>query len=1082
MEASSGPAGSDSNSARRWRGRVLFPFSLGCRGGSGKTVAFAPVGAAKGERDAFMTTRGRATWRNLASLRWTVWLLACAMVLTFAGTLAQTRHGIAWVLDRYFRSLLAWIDLAAFFPENVSVPHLVLPFPGGYSIGALLTLNLCAAFFVRFQPVRKSRRRHLLGSLLLLLGGFFAIAAMMGWGTEFPGEGHADAFWRVAFRLARGSVAALTLFLGFALLYGRRGGLALLHAGILFLMAGEFFAGWRSETGRITLRPGERAEFVELSGKFELAFVETTPSGRERTTVVPEELLRPGEIVPLPDLPFDLRVNEFFFNATRPRPRETGGEEYAGVGAFRCVSEKPDVGKGRRVPAVDFDLVARAEGRSLGRRLASPWFYPPFFGKRGPAPESLETAGRRFRIALRPKRRFLETSSGNPFSLRLESFRHETYEGTRIPKDFSSRIRLVCEPEGVDRRVRIRMNNPLRYARRTFYQSGYLPGDAGTILQVVRNDAWMVPYLACMMGAIGLIAHFAGRAFSGPAPKGGGAPEEPVRRGRPSAATLLAATAFSAWILLLGIFPPKNEGGFDLSGFARLPMKYDGRVKPLDTYARNLLSVLSGKQSLRREGRRVCAREWMLEALSNPEAADAMPVFRIDDPELSSDLGLEKRKGFRYAYRELRPVLNRLDSSARIAAGKEAGERDRYDRAALRLSDAAWLYRSARAAFCDPLRAEDAAGLPLAVPPSPESSRWRAVATTGREDPVAEGWRDLLDARALDDANRFQTALRSLEKEMIRRLPEMTKRASFETFCNRFDAFLKAAELYFLAFLASCAAWLTRRRGWRDAAPILLAFAFIPHTFGLVARCFLSGYPPVTNLYSSAIFVGWAAIPVGLTLDRRRPQAGGAGTMAAALIGFCTLLVARFLSGDGDTLERMRAVLDSRFWLTTHVVTISLGYMASFLAGTLGILSVFSPRDDVRRREELGRMVLSTIRFALLFGFLGTVLGGLWADDSWGRFWGWDPKENGALLTVLWNAVILHLAADRHCGARGLALLAIGGNVVVAWSWFGVNQLNVGLHSYGFTSSATWGLILFVLSQLAVVSWGLIRWRRAGAR
>ena len=96
-------------------------------------------------------------------------------------------------------------------------------------------------------------------------------------------------------------------------------------------------------------------------------------------------------------------------------------------------------------------------------------------------------------------------------------------------------------------------------------------------------------------------------------------------------------------------------------------------------------------------------------------------------------------------------------------------------------------------------------------------------------------------------------------------------------------------------------------------------------------------------------------------------------------------------------------------------------------------------------------MIYGVICFAALFSFIGTVLGGLWADDSWGRFWGWDPKENGALIIVLWNALILHALWDRMVRDRGLAVLAVAGNIVTAWSWFGVNELGVGLHSYGFT-------------------------------
>jgi ABC-type transport system involved in cytochrome c biogenesis permease subunit len=114
-------------------------------------------------------------------------------------------------------------------------------------------------------------------------------------------------------------------------------------------------------------------------------------------------------------------------------------------------------------------------------------------------------------------------------------------------------------------------------------------------------------------------------------------------------------------------------------------------------------------------------------------------------------------------------------------------------------------------------------------------------------------------------------------------------------------------------------------------------------------------------------------------------------------------------------------------------------------------------------------MVYGIVCFATLFSFVGTVLGGIWADQSWGRFWGWDPKENGALIIVLWNVLILHLRAGEIIRERGLICCAIGGNIVTSWSWFGVNMLGIGLHSYGFTDAAFKWLSLFVLSQICFI-------------
>jgi ABC-type transport system involved in cytochrome c biogenesis permease subunit len=263
-----------------------------------------------------------------------------------------------------------------------------------------------------------------------------------------------------------------------------------------------------------------------------------------------------------------------------------------------------------------------------------------------------------------------------------------------------------------------------------------------------------------------------------------------------------------------------------------------------------------------------------------------------------------------------------------------------------------------------------------------------------------------------------------------------------------------------------------------------MALAFLLATAGIIARMWLEGRPPVTNLYSSALFIGWGAVALCLFLERINRNA--VASSAGALIGFSTLVIAHNLSLSGDTLEMMRAVLDSNFWLSTHVVTVTTGYASTFLAGFLAIIyilrGVLTRTLDRPTADSLARMVYGIVCFATLFSFVGTVLGGIWADQSWGRFWGWDPKENGALLIVLWNAVILHCRWGGLVKQRGLMCLAVFGNIVTAWSWFGTNMLGVGLHSYGFTNAAFEGLITFVALQLAIIGLAAIprsRWRSA---
>ena len=240
----------------------------------------------------------------------------------------------------------------------------------------------------------------------------------------------------------------------------------------------------------------------------------------------------------------------------------------------------------------------------------------------------------------------------------------------------------------------------------------------------------------------------------------------------------------------------------------------------------------------------------------------------------------------------------------------------------------------------------------------------------------------------------------------------------------------------------------------------------------------LEGRPPVTNLYSAAVFVGWGAVILGLILERIYRD--GIGNVVASSVGFVTLLVAHGLSLSGDTMEMLQAVLDTNFWLATHVVIITIGYSATFVAGFLAI--VYVVRDfvsnkvafDKVNRTGITKMIYGIVCFATLFSFVGTVLGGIWADQSWGRFWGWDPKENGALMIVIWNAAILHARWGGIIRERGIVAASIFGNVITAWSFFGTNMLGIGLHSYGFMDKAFAWLMVFVCSQIVIMTGGLM--------
>jgi cytochrome c-type biogenesis protein CcsB len=406
--------------------------------------------------------------------------------------------------------------------------------------------------------------------------------------------------------------------------------------------------------------------------------------------------------------------------------------------------------------------------------------------------------------------------------------------------------------------------------------------------------------------------------------------------------------------------------------------------------------------------------------------------------------------------------------------------------------------------------------LPLIVPPrDPGTSRdeWTNAGAALMESlrqgeiPPAMNWfATMASAYRQGKPEAFNRAVAEYREWLGQNFPPELSKGRREFFYNDIKAFKHAIIIYVFAFvltgvsllLFSLAADLSE--SLRRSAYYLIILAWLVHTFALGFRMVLEGRPPVTNLYSSAIFIGWGAVALGLVLERIYRV--GLGNAVASLAGFITLTIAHNLALGGDTMEMLRAVLDTNFWLATHVVVVTLGYASTFVAGLLAILYIFlglgtpmltrklgqsgaamgsvaakgSTKDSGKLEigKALAKMVYGIVCFATLFSFVGTILGGIWADQSWGRFWGWDPKENGALLIVLWNAIILHARWGGLIRERGLMNMAVIGNIITSFSWFGVNMLGIGLHSYGFMDAAFKWLVGFIISQLVIIGLGLI--------
>ena len=604
---------------------------------------------------------------------------------------------------------------------------------------------------------------------------------------------------------------------------------------------------------------------------------------------------------------------------------------------------------------------------------------------------------------------------------------------------------------------------------------------------------------------------------------------------------LALTVAFAGWFLST-LVPPDDSTGFAFNSFGELPLVFNGRLKPMDSLARNSLLEIREKQTLNTEPWKgwdedpkiIPATEWLINVMMNPAAADAWPVFRVDNTDLITALKLpesndaQHQDGKHYSWNQISPSFDLINKENERVQKIESAQRSAYEQAVTKIFDKLMLYEQLKNtlqpqdvqdwkqeladyqalipngvaaihaqqngqkydktifnAFANDLQQlDDMSQLdaPLVIPPQTPTGDWQRVGTVLLEaakgdaiSPAVQAYANMGDDFRKGDVAGFNEAITDYRASLIPQFAPALHKARAEVFFNQMEPFYAAMVIYVIAALIGVCSWFNLSEALRRSAVWLILLAFCIHTTGLIYRMVLEGRPPVTNLYSSAIFIGWGAVVLGLVLEKIHRN--GIGAVAAAGIGFITLVIAHNLAIGGDTMEMMRAVLDTNFWLATHVVAVTTGYASTFVAGFLALIyilrGVFTKTLDEATGKSLARMVYGIVCFATLFSFVGTVLGGIWADQSWGRFWGWDPKENGALIIVLWNAMILHMRWGGMIRERGLIVCAIGGNIVTSWSWFGVNMLGIGLHSYGFTDAAFKWLSLFVASQLAFIALGL---------
>jgi ABC-type transport system involved in cytochrome c biogenesis permease subunit len=581
-----------------------------------------------------------------------------------------------------------------------------------------------------------------------------------------------------------------------------------------------------------------------------------------------------------------------------------------------------------------------------------------------------------------------------------------------------------------------------------------------------------------------------------------------------------------SWLLAILFVLPlllPAEGSF-LNPFRRMLIQENGRQKPLDTFARNLLKQFSGRSALHGQE----ASAWLVRVLFTPGQTLDDKIFLVNNPDVPAALGIPGQGRQRYSFLQIDAAADRLQQLAMQSVQTDEKSRSAVENEITRLYVNTTIYYTLLNAFNftsppaggrpQPSSPGSELGQPqgveapiLAVIPSTAGNmeKWLSpgeiIATAGIRQPGIDAEITYLTVAAQAFASGrdqdFSRAINAFNHSIQQRLQDggSSKKISLEIFYNRLDPFFKAQLAYGLALVFLLLSLLIRSRLIPRLSLSLLLAGLLVHSFGLLARMVIMNRPPVTNLYETFVFVAWTGVLLGIILeffqkkslevfDRSLGGLGvydrplvGLGILAGAVTGLLFLLVAGRYSLEGDTMGMLAAVLDSNLWLTTHVVTISIGYAGCVVAGIIGhvyIVHQLLHPSDLSFRQRTARSIHAVLAFGLVFTFIGTVMGGIWADQSWGRFWGWDPKENGALLIILWCAILLHARLAGMIGQLGMAVGTIGSIITVVLAWFGVNLLGLGMHSYGFTSGIARGLLIFVGAELIFITVALFLIRK----
>ena len=531
------------------------------------------------------------------------------------------------------------------------------------------------------------------------------------------------------------------------------------------------------------------------------------------------------------------------------------------------------------------------------------------------------------------------------------------------------------------------------------------------------------------------------------------------------------------------MFAQQNENTrLDFKQFGLLAIQDNGRRKPIDTFARQTLTQLTGRSSYTdKNGRNWSGPDFVLSALLATHDWKSEPVILVSYGKLKEALGLEKTQR-RFTFNELANsgALQRIANEARAIKRAEKSL-DRTQQEALSVADRVALFA----------RLLDGSAF-LIVPSKDVLDPWLApdpalLAEHYSEQqlaPVLASLPKTMQAYVSGDSFSFSSGSRELRDQLRALSPSVypsERQLRLEYFYNHFEGFYRAIWLYAIAIVLLLVAHLRRRGSILRAAGVFVAVAGLAcHAAGIILRCMIAGRPPVTNMYESIIWVSFAVSFFGMIFFARY-RTPIYLLAALPVTSTALLLVFQMPIAMPASIDPLVPVLRDNFWLTIHVLTITLSYAAFALAMGFGHILLFRyarhPRET-RADAPMHFWLYRVLQLGVLLLAAGTILGGVWANYSWGRFWGWDPKETWALIALLCYITTLHGRLAGWWTQFGLVVASVVCFLAVLMAWYGVNfVLGKGLHSYGFGIGGESYVATFVIADLLFVAFAVWRYR-----